>query len=179
MLLRSALVAGWPGLEVKPWADTAGQTPVNMLRMERLAPDVLLCLFDAVPLRVDLCEPSEGLQFGVVDGPQEQPVVYLRGLGAGGYNSGQQIPNQPGVPWVLRDSTTNVLNVASMQSALQSALQNLSPPALPASTSTDPNPLSPASFAVEMVKAPEIMTYENGGTGIARTSGKGSAANGN
>lgn len=76
-LLRSKLVSGWPGLHVRAYSkdsrpddqtlpdmDTS-QDRVRLLRMERLAPAVLLVLFDGVPSVVHLEEPRSGIQFGV------------------------------------------------------------------------------------------------------------------
>lgn len=69
LLLRSRAVSGWPGLEVKAYRNITQSnpkgTPLSLLRMDRLAPDVLLCLFEGVPTRVDIEEPREGIQFGV------------------------------------------------------------------------------------------------------------------
>ena len=76
-LLRSKLVSGWPGMHVRAYAtdtrpddktipdmDTSADR-VRILRMERLAPAVLLVLFDGVPAVVHLEEPRSGIQFGV------------------------------------------------------------------------------------------------------------------
>jgi len=65
-LLRSRVVSGWPGLEVKAYrGEPSDKSPLRLLRMDRLGPDVLLCLFDGIPDIVDIEEPREGLQFGV------------------------------------------------------------------------------------------------------------------
>lgn len=61
-VLRSLAVSGWPGMEVH--ATTAGQR-LRFLRLERLAPGVLLAVIDGVPDRVELVEPRSGIQFGV------------------------------------------------------------------------------------------------------------------
>ncbi|MBV9957862.1 MAG: hypothetical protein JO360_05540, partial [Acidobacteria bacterium] len=45
LLLRSSVVSGWPGLEVRVYSDEDGTTPLPLARMDRLAPDLLLCLF--------------------------------------------------------------------------------------------------------------------------------------
>jgi hypothetical protein len=66
-LLRSRLVSGWPGLTVVAYdgidPDIASQ--LNLNRMDRLAPDVLLCIFEGVPQMVDLVQPYEGLHLTV------------------------------------------------------------------------------------------------------------------
>ncbi|HET9443363.1 MAG TPA: hypothetical protein VFO65_08560 [Acidimicrobiales bacterium] len=76
-LMRSRIVSGWPGLHVRAYStdtreddqtipdmDTSPDR-VRLLRMERLAPAVLLVLFDGVPAVVHVEEPRSGVQFGV------------------------------------------------------------------------------------------------------------------
>ena len=71
-LLRSRAVSGWPALHVRGYAADnqpdeadfdAGR--VRLLRLERLAPAVLLCLFDGVPTVVHIEEPRQGVQYGI------------------------------------------------------------------------------------------------------------------
>ena len=151
LLLRLAVVSGWPGLEVKAYAVSAGgQTasgPIPLLRMDRLAPDVLLCLFGQVPAWVEFDEPKEGLAFGVEDSKDGtgSGVVNLRYLddsnGDIGATSGTLVPLAASF---LRDAATNVLDVAAWQGQLLKAYQGLGRPA-PA--------WGPAAFAVQMVRA--------------------------
>ena len=159
LLLRSAVVSGWPGLEVKAYAVSAGgQTasgPIPLLRMDRLAPDVLLCLFGQVPAWVEFDEPKEGLAFGVEDSKDGtgSGVVNLRYLddstGDIGATSGTLVPLAASF---LRDAATNVLDVAAWQGQLLKAYQGLGRPA-PA--------WGPAAFAVQMVRAPQQMIFQN------------------
>ncbi|SCF18200.1 hypothetical protein GA0074695_4083 [Micromonospora viridifaciens] len=81
-LLRSALVSGWPGMEVRAWAsDSPADVPpgvdpdvlarnrpdlvVELLRLERLSPSVLIALFRGAPRLVWLEEPPQSVQFGL------------------------------------------------------------------------------------------------------------------
>ncbi|GMA88981.1 hypothetical protein GCM10025868_42310 [Angustibacter aerolatus] len=82
-LLRSRLVSGWPALHVRAYAkDNLLERPVEaddavddadggrlgrltLLRMERLAPAVLLVLIDGFPQVVHLEEPRAGVQYGI------------------------------------------------------------------------------------------------------------------
>jgi|GEM_PF-467185 len=76
-LLRSRAVSGWPNMHVRAYsrdvvADDALTTEaessaerLKVLRMERLAPAVLLVLFDGVPEVVHIEEPRQGIQFGI------------------------------------------------------------------------------------------------------------------
>ena len=74
-LLRSQAVSGWPGLHVRAFnvdpeeGDDARYEEddprrIRLLRLERLAPAVLLCLFDGIPEVVHIEEPRQGIQFG-------------------------------------------------------------------------------------------------------------------
>jgi hypothetical protein len=67
ILMRSAVVSGWPGLEVAAYTgrqETAA-AKIPLLRMERLAPDVLLVIFADVPGMVVINQPKETFHFGV------------------------------------------------------------------------------------------------------------------
>lgn len=74
-LLRSAAVAGWPGMHVRAYKTEPAQNDeevlpeshasrIKILRMERLAPAVLLVLFDGAPSIIHIEEPRQGVQFG-------------------------------------------------------------------------------------------------------------------
>ncbi len=56
-VLRSDVVAGWPGLVVSV------ETPAKLLRMGRLSDDVLICLFDGEPGAVNFHLKPETLHF--------------------------------------------------------------------------------------------------------------------
>lgn len=75
-VMRSRAVSGWPGLHVRAYdrelgvaddAEIPESDPrrLKILRMERLAPAVMLVLFDGVPAVVHIEEPRQGIQFGV------------------------------------------------------------------------------------------------------------------
>ncbi|PCM45840.1 hypothetical protein [Marinobacter sp. ANT_B65] len=74
-LLRSSAVSGWPGLHVRAFnVDLVDKDDdrfpeddprrIRLLRLERLAPAVLLCIFDGIPKVVHIEEPRQGIQFG-------------------------------------------------------------------------------------------------------------------
>jgi hypothetical protein len=52
---------------------------MRLLRLERLAPAVLLCLFDGVPKVVHIEEPRQGVQYGVDLGPSGREI-HLRNI---------------------------------------------------------------------------------------------------
>jgi hypothetical protein len=145
MLLRSALVAGWPGLVVQ--AD-GGATP--LLRLDLLSGSVLLAIFDGVPGTITLGEPWHGLRFGVQDGnvlhlrsPSGVPLnVQFPAAGHGDVFSGYLRPVTGGVG-------ARVLAVASLASALPAALG----PAAQGVT------MGAALFATELVSAPQQIAF--------------------
>lgn len=147
LLLRSAVVSGWPGLEVRAYSDSAGTAQLQLARMDRLAPDLLLCLFPDTTARIEISEPKEGLAFGheddfdvdtrwVTDAPGK-PIGSLTGqssLKINGYFRSQ--------------GPAPVLSVKDWQPYLQSQLNQAYGGG---STIT----LGPADFAIQMVRAPE------------------------
>jgi hypothetical protein len=103
-LLRSRAVSGWPGLHVRAYrrdvieddalTTEAESNPdrLKLLRLERLAPAVLLVLIDGVPAVVHIEEPRRGIQFGARLDPDDPPSqrrakVHLRDA-----NTGNLIP---------------------------------------------------------------------------------------
>lgn len=83
LLIRSTVVRDYPGLEVSAYKDpesNANRIEINTnnsgtswqrknwvqtLRMERLSPSILLCIFNDIPSHVRIQEPSESLRMGV------------------------------------------------------------------------------------------------------------------
>lgn len=74
-ILRSQAVSGWPGLHVRAFTVDPAESDdasypeddprrMRLLRLERLAPAVLFCMFDGVPQVVHIEEPRQGVQFG-------------------------------------------------------------------------------------------------------------------
>src|SRR4029078_6223704 len=43
-LLRSPAVEGWQGLEMRAWTDSGATQPLAPLRIDRLAPEIMLCI---------------------------------------------------------------------------------------------------------------------------------------
>jgi hypothetical protein len=127
-LLRSTLVASWPGLSVRAftttdvpsgtdpaqWEQDHPETVVKLLRLERLAPSVLLALFAGVPALTWLEEPHHAVQLGVqVTGGGD--VVPLRGP------TGTPLPVPPVAVPMRTGSVPGVVDVAALADALDHA----------------------------------------------------------
>ncbi|MBB5118979.1 hypothetical protein AF335_07490 [Streptomyces eurocidicus] len=149
LLLRSALVPGWPTLRVE--ARTAsGTVPVEVIRREALGADVLLMLFERMPDHLTISEPRQGLHFGVDD----QGNVALRSLAPGevGRPLERSVPvgTDPALT-VTTPAGARVLNIGGLAARLAEDVK-------PGSA------LSPAEFAVQLVRAPEQLTLSFEGT---------------
>ncbi|WP_052441577.1 hypothetical protein [Streptacidiphilus anmyonensis] len=144
-LLRSAVVSGWPNLAVRGSLADGGS--LRILRMDRLADDLLLCLFWGVPDQVEFAEPQEGFRLGVDDDgnlPMRQPVP------GGQVPLGTQLPTPlPLVPGSLRGGGT-VLDVTTAVRQIKDALS--------AAGAAVPD-FGPADFALQMVKSPEAIRF--------------------
>lgn len=158
-LLRSSLVGGWPGLTVG--ASLAGDT-VRPLRLERLGLGVLIALFDGTPDQIVIGEPHEGLAFGVDDAG----AVVSRTLHDGEVAQGASVP--------VFDPTQPERSSATIRPGGQRVLNIAADPAPPAGSSAEPADLvgrlaevldiapaalTPANFAVQMVKGPEQLVF--------------------
>jgi hypothetical protein len=125
-LLRSAAVSGWPAMHVRAFsidpagADTA-RVPedapgrIRLLRLERLAPAVLLCLFDGIPTVVHLEEPRAGVQFGFdTAGPPDEVTVTLQPRNATTF---EYLPG-PAVTVPFRGGSPGVIDIQQLQTLL-------------------------------------------------------------
>lgn len=159
-IMRSRLVSGWPNLHVRAYSrdllpddalTTAAESDpsrLKVLRLERLAPAVLLVLFDGVPAVVHIEEPRQGIQFGVrlADGAQRgQHVakVQLRDC-----NTGNPVPpsaplgpnNSVNVPF--RRNAPGVINLAELRKRQAAKAPNSG------------GSLEPNEYALQMLRFP-------------------------
>jgi hypothetical protein len=173
-LLRSAAVAGWPGLHVRAYRDEPAANDeeivpeshasrIKLLRLERLAPAVLLALFDGIPSVLHLEEPRQGIQFGVRlnqgQGSQWTAAVPARNVKTGRYirADGTPVPDDGSlvapssraaqIPVRFRPGAPGVMDLANTARAFLAA------------PGTDMNTNSPgvvdgAEFAFQMIRFP-------------------------
>jgi hypothetical protein len=161
-LLRSPVVYAYPGLEVAAFAskqpiqgsnegngqpDYEGIDPLPLLRMSRLAPDVLIAIFNGEPALVQINEPPEGLAFGLQF--PETTSFQLRGLGEEGteFSAGEEIPNITQlVAW--RDPSRRTADIYATSTNLQAALEQQK-------AHVAGQPFGPADLALQLITLPE------------------------
>jgi hypothetical protein len=148
LLLRSALVSGWPHLEVRAFA---GEGQLRTLRLERLAPAVLLALFEGLPTRVDLEEPHHGVQFGVTANPEGRLMVTVRQADGRAIRDGQDTPRLRPVP--VRVADRRVVAVAELRRGLHA--DRATEPRLPRQTGS-------GNLAVALLNPPWRQRFEGG-----------------
>jgi hypothetical protein len=150
-LVRSAVVAGWPGMEVHGFSDAAGRNPLQIVRMETVAPSLLMCIFAGVVARVDFQEPGEAVHFGVdANGAAWQKELrYANGNAANPVGSF----NQTIVPVNLRRSgTPAIIPLDTLAQLMSNKVWTTPPP-------TDTN-FTAAQFALEMVEGVQKVTFQ-------------------
>lgn len=153
LLLRSALVSGWPGISIDA---TAKGEPVNILRMDQVSPSILLVLWDAVPDTVALSAPRQGLAFGA-DSAWTLPLRSLSpsSLGAPLHKS---FPSSGDLTQFMRPPSQGaaggVLNLVPTDRGAPGYLV----PALAAALGRTSD-LSPSELAIEMVRSPERLEF--------------------
>ncbi len=119
------------------------------LRIERLAPDILLCIFPDVPDRLEINEPSEGLHFGVSldDTAAAVDTISLRDPETG-FNLDP--PVSATIPYVGQDRARGVVDIAALAGAIATKL----------GTRLTRTPVGAADFGVQMVSSPEKGVFE-------------------
>ncbi|MGH8982304.1 MAG: hypothetical protein ACRDY6_00295 [Acidimicrobiia bacterium] len=168
-LLRSRAVSGWPGMHVRAYREELGvaddaQIPetdprrLKMLRLERLAPAVLLALFDGVPAVVHVEEPRQGIQFGFrpPDPPDPDPnhrvgLVPPRKISDGSEVFGPAQDDE----WVrvaFRKDAPGVVNLRTTRNRLQAVTQ----------TGMGPT-VDSAEFAIQMLRYPYRQVFGDPG----------------
>jgi hypothetical protein len=159
-LMRSRVVSGWPNLHVRAYSrdvieddalTTAAESDPNrmkVLRMERLAPAVLLVLFDGVPAVVHVEEPRQGIQFGARLDPADPPAQRRAKVKVRDNLTGDPVPpkttftsaNSVDVPF--RRGAPGVINLVELRNRLATKSPNSG------------GSLEPNEYALQMLRFP-------------------------
>lgn len=155
-LLRSKLVSGWPALHVRAYRrdvlpddalSTVAETHpdrMKVLRLERLAPAVLLVLIDGVPEVVHIEEPRQGIQFGVRPGNAAGEVrVQVRDVATGlSKPPKNSLTDANSVPVPFRSRAPGVIDMVKLAERLRQRAPG-------AGATLDPN-----EYALQMLRFP-------------------------
>lgn len=139
VLIRSDLIPNWPTTIITAFRGDAVVEPV---RKAVYGTDVMLLLYPKVIDTFTLAEPPQGLMFGIGD----VGTIELRKLSGTDIGSPMgEFPDPPGFARFLRPSG-DVLDIAGKLAPELAQAHRLSS-------------LSPAQFALQMVKAPQLQTF--------------------
>ena len=156
-LLRSRAVSGWPALHVRAYSEdvvkdselttVAESHPKRMklLRMERLAPAVLLVLIDGVPEVVHIEEPRQGIQFGARMDTDAPPNARTAEVHLKATDTGTTIEPELSVPVPFRAGAPGVIDMRWLRDRMLEAN--------PAKTKLGPT-METHEFALEMLRFP-------------------------
>ena len=149
-LMRSRVVEGWQGLEMKAsGVDRNGNLldPLEPLRIDRLSPDIMLCLFNGKVTRIEIKQPPEGMHFGASSaGGNVYRKLSLRKLFPA-ERAGDQIFKEINVP--MRPTVQRVINMTALADAMKTELNGVE-----AIDGTKSGRFTSAEFGVEMVESP-------------------------
>lgn len=166
MLLRSALVSGWPHMDVAAYLNGRKLT---LLRLERLAPAVLIALWAGIPDRVQFEEPHHGIQFGASS--TQAPLGVLRRRPDGLISPSSDTlasaesltPGQPSFPFTFRDDALRVVEIAALRVLASYEADQRDPPRLvdgtPPTWKGMPTQTGSAAFATELLQPPWRQVY--------------------
>jgi hypothetical protein len=166
LLLRSALVSGWPHMEICAYAQGSKLT---LLRLERLAPSVLIALFAGVPDRISLEEPHHGVQFGG-SGTARGEIAVLRRRADGKQSppsdtvGGSTETQTPEFPMGFRDESLRVVEIAGLRRLLSYEADLRDPPRNvgdPTQLIGMPLQTGSAAFATELLQPPWRQVYSD------------------
>ena len=139
-LLRSDVVAGWPGLQIIGYGSDGSSLP--LLRRDSLSPNVLICLFEGEVTSVALSLKPETLHFGLDTDGQLAPT-FSKVLRDSQGNE-QQTLKVPVLPRMQR-----TLDIANLAQSIQQK--------------TALTPFTAATFALQMIEGSEEVIFQQGG----------------
>jgi hypothetical protein len=173
-LLRSGVVQGWPALEVSAYDKDGTELGNPPLRMERLAPNVLLYLVAGTINRVAIHEPAEGVHFGVAETgntvnlryitvppditrqPNPQPGDEIKDNDSA--RTGKKSVVTIGTRGAAGTPGERVLQIAKLAKAMQ---QQLSDIGANSKADGDARPFTSAEFAVQMIEVVPLVNFNN------------------
>jgi len=153
-LLRSLIVEGWQGLEMKASGVDANGNPIDpleSLRIDRLSPDIMICIFNGKVTEIEIKQPPEGLHFGASPaGDNAYQKISLRKLFPAD-EAGDQIPKsdvtETDVP--MRGGIERVIDIHGLAGRMKEKLNRVE-----AIDGTKNGPFTSAEFGVQMVESP-------------------------
>lgn len=147
-VLHSRIVQDYPGIEAQGFATASveDKQPLEILHFQRIAPNVLLCLFVGEAQQVRIMLPSEGVNFGV---DRNESSGEFRKAPLRSVVPPVGDPVQKGVTIPFRGGPRQVVNVQGLADALK---REVSPS----------GPFTSAEFALQMADEGPVVIFWTG-----------------
>jgi hypothetical protein len=138
LIIRSSIISNYKGLEIM--AFNHEEAPVNTLRMQRLAANILFVLFDTVPTKIEIKAPSESKILAIIN--NEIPL--------------RQLENEVGKitdtvfkveASHFRNTEKRVLDISALQQSIATKLGK--------------KQLSPSEFGIQLMQSPKVFQLVN------------------
>lgn len=141
-LLRSHIVSGWPGMEVKCYNNSRELT---ILKLEIIGGEILFCIADGIIDAIEFTEPAESLHFGIMEkgGRLYKQLVSLK---AGELS--KSLKDELNIPF--RSGVSGVIDIAKLAKGVQDN------PNVCAKNAA----FSSLEFAVEMLNKQSVVTIK-------------------
>jgi len=146
-LLRSDVVSGWPGLLVDGYSKVvdrddsiSDKDKLELLRMDRLSTNVLICLFKGEVKTVDIHQKPETLHFGL-DTNDEGKTFYKQLKKKEGQQIEKKVDN---IPW--KDQEKRIIKINELANLIKDQVDNNST-------------FTSAQFALEMIEGIEKVRF--------------------
>jgi hypothetical protein len=156
-LLRSPAVESWIGLEATAeGVDSTGKAlkPLQILRMDRMAPDILLCIYNGKVTKIEVKQPPEAVHFGAASKAGAKDVhvkTGLRIIKGSSDTMGDAIDKPVDAP----TDGKRVVKVAELAEKIKNTL-------IDNGQWANQDPFTSAEFAVEMIESPARVTFAVG-----------------
>jgi hypothetical protein len=138
LIIRSAIVSNYKGLEITAFEDD--ETPVNTLRIERLASNILFVLFDTIPTKIEIKAPSESRILAIIN--NEIPLRQLENEVGKITDTVFKVENKH-----FKNVEKRVLNITALQQSI--------------ATEFGKNQLSPSEFGIQLIQSPKVFQLVN------------------
>lgn len=157
-LLRSDVVSGWEGLQVEAFMDDDASQSCQLLRMDHLSPNVLLCMFEGLVKKVVIHEYPEVLHFGVDTDAAGDNLTFSKSfryiVDHDGHAAGEQVPVTIAPPVQIarfvRTASPGVLRMNDLANGIHTELKD---------RIAYEGAFTAAEFALEMVEGVEAVNF--------------------
>jgi hypothetical protein len=148
-IMRSPVVEGWQGLEMHAFEKNGAA--LDPLRIDRLSPQIILCLFNGELSSVTVSQPAEGIHFGF--NTDLKGALWKEKLRTTLDNgAGEQVKNkETKVPALMRNGSDTVLDVTGLAAKMKEKLEA-------ASARDRSKDFTSADFALQMMSSAGRLT---------------------